>query len=367
MTHHILTNKTIILSKHYGQSETSDDFMISIISAHNQVHIDLIDAPETEQWLVCGSVWLLFLVGSYFRYILYDYLFYQYKSNEFKPIAIMTLLVAVLSHINTLLNVLYDTLVTINNDSLENVSGGLLFCTVLIYTAAFAKIFSFVGGLMMAIYRILLIKHSSLVRDRIGPKNLLKVILIVGLSLTVLCVVLDALNDYQHLRTSRCVLSVSLMRSMATTLDEYGQSRGRPSIYEYWRNVRIGLTNLGFVFLVSELSIYILYLHHMYRHDNSENLRRLLEPEVITRRNRTNAITFFTQFCSFLLESTWLVLIIATSLVGSHQNGLDFIRHIADTVSFASISIIEVLLSSILRPRCFIFKSNVYNLIHGLN
>ena len=345
-----------MLSQYHSQSETFDDLMISIITAHNQVHIDLVDAPETEQWLVCGSVWLIFLIGSYFRYILYEYLFHQYKANAFKVIAIMTLLVAVLGHVNTLLNVLYDTLVAINNDSLENVSGGLWFCTVLIYTAAFAKIFSFAGGLMMAIYRILLIKHSSLVRDRIGLKNLFTILLIVGLTITVSCVVLDALNDYRHIRTSRCVLSVSLMRSMAITLDEYGQSRGGPSIYEYWRSVRIGLTILAIVFIVSELIIYIVYLHHMYRHDNSENLRRLLEPEVITRRNRTNAITFFNQFCSFLLELTWLVLIIATSLIGSHQNGMDFIRHIADTVSFASISIIEVLLSSILRPRSFLFK-----------
>ena len=358
MSHH-LTNKTIRFPNSYGLLENNDYFTIYLISSNNNVHIALIDAPETEQWLVCGIVWLCFLIGSYFRYILYEYLFYQYKSNEFKPIAIMTLLIAVMGHLNTLLNVLYDTLITINNDSLENVSGGLWFCSVLIYTTAFAKMFSFAGGLMVAIYRILLIKHSSFVRVRIGLKNLFVVILIVGLSLTILGVVLDALNDYQHLRTERCVLSVSLMRSMAMTLDEYGQSLGTPSIYEYWRSVRIGLTFLAIAFIVSELTIYILYFDHMYRHDNSENLRRLLEPEVITRRNRTNAITFFTQFISFLAESTWILLVIITSLIGSHQNGLDFIRHIADTVTFASIAIIEVLLSSVLRPRVFIFKSNI--------
>ena len=360
-----ITNETVIIPSYYGKTETRKDLIIHVVNADSDVHLPLIDAPEEEQWLVCASVWTLFLIGSYFRYILYEYLFQQYKSNELKPLNILTLVVAVLNHVNTLLNVMYDTLITINNDSLENVTGGIWFCIVLIYYAAFSKIFSFVGGLMMATYRILLIKKSDLVRYRIGLNNLLVIILLAGMTLTIVCTLLDALNDYQHLRRDRCVLSVALMRPMATVLDEYEQSRDKPSMYAYWLSVRVGLTSTGFAVMLSEIMIYVIYFHHLYRHDNSENLRRLLEREVITRRNQRNAITFFTQFCSFLVELIWMLLFILTSVIGSQQNGLAFIRHLFQFFSFASISIIEVLTSSVLRPKKF--QLNIYNFIHGLN
>ena len=362
---HYITNETIKISNYYGQTENHNDLIIHVINADNDVHLALIDAPEEEQWLGCGSMWLIFLISSYFRYILYDYLFEQYQLNQLKPISVLILLVAVLDHVQLFLNAIYHTLITINNDSLEHVSGGLGFCTLIINMAAFTKIFSFVGGLMMAIYRILLVKQTNMVRNRIGEKNLLKIIFLVGMTVTVLMVELETLNDYQQLRRDRCVLSVPNMRSMAIILDEYGQSRGKPALYAYWRSMRIGLASALFVYMVAEFIIYAIFLHHMYQHNNSTDLRTLLQPEVITRRNRRNAITFFVQFCSFLVEFNWLVLFILISCMGSTQNGLFFIRHFLWSFSLAIIPIIEVLTSSVLRPR--IIQLNIYDLIHGLN
>ena len=323
------------------------------------------DAPEETQWIFIGCIWLLLLIGCYFRYVLYEYMFQQYKLNEFKPIDILTLLVAVLNHGDVSLRVIFETLMFINKVSFENINGGLWFCLVLIYYVTFTKIFSFAGGLMVAIYRILLIKHPCLFQTRIDQKNLLMIILFAGLSLTVLCAALEALNDYQHLMIDRCIPSVAHMRSMATSLDEYEQSHGKPSIYAYWRSVRIGLTTVGFSLTVTEIIIYVAYFHHVYLHDNSENLRRILGSDVIRKRNRSNAISFFTQFCSFLVELTWLVLFIIASIMGNKQNGLIFIRNLAWLLSFAIISMIEVLLSRVLRQRTF--KLNIYNIIHGLN
>ena len=359
---HYLTNETISLSKYFGQTEYKNDLTIHVLYANHVVH-HLLDAPETVLWIFCGSVWFFFLIGCYFRYILYDYMFQQL--HEFKPINILTLLIAVLNHVHVLLVIIYLTLMVTNKVSLECISGGLWFFVVLIYFGAFAKIFPFVGRLMVAIYRILLIKRPYFVNYRIGQKNMLLIILFVGLTFTVFCVVLDSLNDYQHLRVDRCVPSVVNMRRMTITLDEYEQSRGRPSIYAYWRDVRIGLTTTGFAFIVAEITIYIIYFHHLYWHDNSENLRRILAPEDITRRNRRNAISFFTQFCSFMVELSWLVLLIITSIMGNNQNRLTFIRYLVFVLSFAMISMIEVLLSGTLRQR--LFQLNIYNIIHGLN
>ena len=347
-----LRNKTVVIPNHNVETESHKDLIFHVINANNDIHLPLIDAPEKERWLVFVSVWSLFLIGSYFRYILYKYMFQQYKTKELGSINILTLVIAVLNHVNSLLNVLYNTLVIINNDTLDNISGGLWLCILLIYYSAFSKIFSFVGGLMMATYRIILIKHSNFARYRIGLNNLFIIILLVGMTVTFVCTLLDALNDYQKLRRDRCA-SVALMRSMATILDEYEQSRGNPSIYKYWLNVRIGLSFTGFVVMIAEITIYAIYFHHVYRHDNNKNLQRLLEHDVIKRRNQRNAITFFTQFCSFLIELIWLILLILTSAIGSKQNGLSFIRNLAQFLSFASIAIIEVLTSRVLRSMIF--------------
>ena len=362
---HYLTNQTISLSKNYGETEFNNASLIHVMSANNDVFPHWIDAPGEMQWKFLGCVWLIFLIGCYFRFILYEYMFQQYKLNAFKPINILTLLVAVLNHWDALLLVIYYTLMITNNDALENINGGHLFCVGLIYYMSFTTIFSFAGGLMMAIYRIILIKHPYMVQNRIKRRNLLLKVLFVGLSLSVLCVALDTLNEYQHLRNGRCVPSVAHMRSMARTLDEYEQSHGKPSIYAYWRSVRIGLTAVGFASIMAEIFIYVVFFHHMYMHDNSENIRRILHSDVIKKRNRTNAISFFTQFCSFLMELAWLMLFIITTIMGNKQNGLPFMQRLVRLLSFSLISMIEVLFSRVLRQRTF--QLNIYDIIHGLN
>ena len=363
---HYLTNQTISLSKNYGETEFNNASLIHVMSANNDVFPHWIDAPGEMQWKFLGCVWLIFLIGSYFRYILYEYMFQQYKLKLFEPINILTLLVVVLNHGDILLHyVMSTTLIVINNAPLENINGGLWFCVVLIYYVTFAKIFSFTGGLMIAIYRIILIKLPYLVKTRIERRNLLMIILFVGMSFTILCVALNSINDYQHLRMDRCIPSIAHMRSMAITLDEYEQSHGKPSIYAYWHSVRIGLTIVGFAFTVAEIIIYVVFFHHMYLHDNSEHLRRLMNYDVIRKRNRKNAMSFFTQFCSFCVEITWLVVFIITSTMGNKQNGLLFIRNLAGLLSYAIISIFEVLLSRVLRQRSFLLS--IYNIIHGLN
>ena len=105
---------------------------------------------------------------------------------------------------------------------------------------------------------------------------------------------------------------------------------------------------------ISELSIYIILFRFMYLHDNSERLRRLLEPTVIRQRNKTNAITFFGQFCSFLLEvSIWMVFIFAMLIGGKYSVSLLAAVSILRTISFTCMTIIEVITSSSLRSRMY--------------
>ena len=87
------------------------------------------------------------------------------------------------------------------------------------------------------------------------------------------------------------------------------------------------------------------------KHDNNERLRRLLEINVIKRRNRRNAITFFGQFCSFAFEFSFGIAILCA--VKGHAPWIAVF--ILKALSFTSMSIVEVLTSSSLRPRIFKF------------
>ena len=44
------------------------------------------------------------------------------------------------------------------------------------------------------------------------------------------------------------------------------------------------------VMTIAEITLYCVYFHHIYRHDNNERIKRLLEPAVIRKRNRQNAM-----------------------------------------------------------------------------
>ena len=101
----------------------------------------------------------------------------------------------------------------------------------------------------------------------------------------------------------------------------------------------------------------------MYKHDNNDRLRRLLEPKVIKGRNRKNAITFIGQFCSFVIEFIGLLLLILAFTIGpkwAPDLAIEFRRF-----SFAIISMVEVLTSDELKKR--LIKIELYIIIFGLN
>jgi hypothetical protein len=148
-------------------------------------------------------------------------------------------------------------------------------------------------------------------------------------------------------------------------LDEYEQSRGNVSIILYYLEVNAGIAFVMLVMLISEIIIYCIFFHHMYKHDNNQRLRRLLEPQVIKRRNRKNAITFFGQFCSFVFEFTGLVLFTVAYLIGTRATSLHLVAIVFSRISFAIMPMVEVLTSDVLRKK--LFKIELYNIIFGLN
>ena len=153
-------------------------------------------------------------------------------------------------------------------------------------------------------------------------------------------------------------------KPMLFVLDEYEQSRGNHSILSYWATTRMTINVILMLMVVAEIIIYIIFFHHMYKNDNSQGLRKLLDPGVIRSRNKRNAITFFGQFCSFIFKFSWTLVLVLTSVIGIRSKGLVIARFFIKMVSFPAMSILDVLTSTTLRSK--VFKFNLYDIIFGL-
>ena len=363
----IANNLTIALANYEGlQSKiTKDD--IFVVEAKNELY-PLLASPRTSIWFWMSFcvVWFCVLTVCYFRYILYDYLFEQYKLKELKPINTLTFLAAGIDHLSTTIMIIYGSIMILSGDQLQYLIGGRWMCITFMYIIRFGKGYSFIGGLMISIYRIILITDfGEWMKYRLGLKNIYRIILFIGISLAVSSTFLESCNDYEKLRRDTCQL-VNRMPIMIV-LDEYEQSLGNPSIFSFWITSMLAISYSRICMVVLEVIIYFVFFYHMYRHDNNEMLRRLLDPNVTRHRNRTNAITFVGQFCSFSIELVWVILYIMTIPKDNNTKGgkLIILRFIVRIISFTCIPIIEVITSKILRAR--IYRFSLYDFIFGLS
>ena len=357
-----IDNKTIGLSLEPHKFEKESYSWIHVIEAKAGILPNILQLPKTIQWLTIVGGWLLFLIGTYFRFIFYEYLFQQYKKKELTIVNKLSLIVCLLDHLNMANGALVTTLIILTGDSLNHAVGGQLFCIFHWYYTYFAFIYSFVGSLGVSIYRILLIKHNCFLKNVIGEKVMFKLILYGGILLTVVFMIPINLRDNDKPVMDTCILKPKL--DVLQILDEYGQSQGNSSTMSYFIKVCIGSGAVMAFMTISELIIYIVFLHHMYKHDNSDRLRRLLDRNVIKDRNRKNAITFFGQFCSFVFEFTGLLLFVVAYTIGNGTNKLLPIAITFRIISFVIMPMVEVMMSSVLRVR--IFKFELYNLIFGI-
>ena len=125
-------------------------------------------------------------------------------------------------------------------------------------------------------------------------------------------------------------------------------------MYESLILVRTTIFAILLILTSAEITIYIAFFHHIYKHDNNERLRLLLGPNTIKHRNRKNALTFFSQFCSFVLEVSFVTACILTLWIGSSKNLGYFLCTQLSKITLTGTAIIEVLASSNLRRKVFL-------------
>ena len=350
-------SKTISLSLEEDDFQNDYSTGIEVLEAKDVLQPNFLERPKTVQWSMVSVDWLLVCIATYFRLIVYEYLIQQYKKKELTTVNKLNLVVILIQHLSRTSGVLVGTLLVLNGDSLKHAVGGDWLCFVYFHYVQFAFFYSFVGSLGISIYRILLIKQNYLLKNVIGENVMRNLILYGGILLVTVFTILLNYHDYAKMFDDTCMIIPNLQ--VLLIFDEYEQSRGNSSIMlPYLKLIIVNCVILA-IMTMSEILIYVIFFYHMYKHDNSDSLRRILEPKMIRSRNRKNAITFFGQFCSFVLELIGLLLIGLGNTIGTHSNNLPLVAIAFRRVSFPIISMVEVITSDVLRSR--ILKTYLYN------
>ena len=124
-------------------------------------------------------------------------------------------------------------------------------------------------------------------------------------------------------------------------IDVYNQTRGSLSTLKFHIMDKIIRGVLFLVPIIAEIFIYCTFFRHMYKHDNNERLKKILEAEVVHQRNKRNAMTFLSLFFSFLVEILFLILIII-SLVTPFHYGLPMALR---KTTLTAMAVVEVITS----------------------
>ena len=352
---HRIANDSISLGKIGNSANAQLDF--NILDANDAMRPFHLRAVGKRIWLVCWVGWLLAIIGSYFRYILYAFIFKKYKTRQLTPIDVLIFVSASIQHVTNLARMIFYTAMIsegLKSDhwDWQMDETGFLLCSFLRLCLVFELYHSCVGSLGISIYRILYIKHNDFIKYKIGEWNLLLLVLIGGILFTASMTVSTSMNDYEKLLTENCHIPAN--PNILLVLDEYKIAGGYPSPYIRFIYPRIinGMVMVGMT--VAEIGIYVAFFHSAYQHDNSKWLEKILDKKCIQRRNKTNAITFFGQFCSFLFEMTYWILLLLAFVVGRKEGFLWASASFLRFISFSVMAAIDVLVSNSLRPKVFV-------------
>ena len=344
--------ESLAVSLRFNHDESQEYSFVQIITAQDAMTDSILGLPKEVQWLMLISCWTILLVGSCFRYILYTYLYRQYNNKEFTSINTLILANAISEHVTIVFLALAYTILIVADTSLENVVGPW-FCYPVTLFHRFGVFYSITGSLGISIYRILLIKYNGWLKYTVGENNMLYVILFGGIFLVFLFVLLGSITDYEALFYHTCTILQPEKRRILELLDIYEQSRGNPSIYRYWLNMRIFIGIILMFMTVCKIVIYAMFFNYLYRHDNTERLQYLLGTKTIKNRNRANAITFLGQFGTFVFHLIFLTFVNLAVGMSNKENSFLGMTMIIGGIGFTGTSMLEVLTSAPLRRILF--------------
>ena len=338
MAHH-LENKTIVLNDANEEETGPFGFLLEIKRTSNMIVPAQLLFPRYLQDFLCISGWFLMAVGLIYKLAIFKHIFREQKKKELSPINVLILILCLVQTFGVLFAQIYETLVVYHGENLKYVTGPS-FCLIARLAIGFEMIYSIIGGVGIALYRILLIKCDTWVKYECGETNLLRLILISGIALASGFWIMIFCADDLGTITNNCVMIPG--SDFLEVIGEYQKSLGRFQSYVYLNQLRRYLGMAMVLMTLAELTIYIFFFRHLYIHDNSDTLLKALGASAIKTRNKRNALTFFAQFCSFIFEISFMILMLLASLATPNKSHAYLLAIFWKKISFAVVAVLEV-------------------------
>ena len=290
--------------------------------------------------VVSGLTTSLFL-GCYFKSALYLYMFDKRKGILDRPIDVLLLVQAIVQHLLSFLMIFTYNGYLLFDITISNLFGGEAWCNIPWYGGNFAFAYRFVGGLIIAIFRLLLLFSGDWVKYKIGMKRLLCIMLMLSLTIPAALTQMFAIgNGPASRKQAMWNFCIGKSEELRNVLHEYFILQGAITLVpEHLPKI---VLLLMLVCVLSELICYFVFFGHLYRHDREMLKKKILKEDAIRQRNKRNAITFIGQFWTFMTELTCLVLVIIS--IANQKSGIFYrmVSIIAVWVELGFVSVVEV-------------------------
>ena len=262
--------------------------------------------------LLLGS----FLIGSYFKFALYHYMYISGSELKKRPINVLLLIWTAIQHIICFIMVTNYCAGLLFDIALADYFGEA-FCNFPLLVGVFGAGIRTTGSFGIALYRVLLVRHDRWAKYKVGLGNLAAIIFIVTLCTNTGLTAMWGLGSGQQ---SRKQVNWNFCTGKSYTFRETVHSY-RFDLGEVTHGTDLP-TQLALVAVMTlqlaELWCYVALFYHVYVHDQNAMRKKLVGEAELTKRHRKNAITFLGMFYGFLVEMLfYIVLFVCLGIQGS--------------------------------------------------
>ena len=342
----------VLIMANEGSNIRTDEFSIEyedmlVLSNISNEKIPLLSLPFHIKRLLAVAMLVSLVIGSYYKSIMYSYVCTANRKNRcwmHRPINILIVTSAVIHHLTHLwVGIALGMILIMDLSMADAVSER--FCQMTYIVGDYGLMYLSVGSFGISLYRMIYIKCEHWIKNVIGEKRLLGIILVLSLLFCGLMVCFEYLETHNE----RVFLNVCYGSSSSDTqtMIDYELSRGAQLL------TTTALRKVTIIVLISlqviELGIYVWFFYTRYKNDNGK-IKDLLTQENIKDRNIQNVTTFVGQFYGFIVEYVFLIIcLIWTYLKNDGSDHWKAYFIIMKFIDFGLLSAVEVYSSPILK------------------
>ena len=239
------------------------------------------------------------VVGSYFKYALYRYMYDNRKEIQNKPIDLLLLIKALIDHCICILLVLTYT-IGLTLDITFSDYLGEAWCNVLWYAATFGLAYRTYGRLGIAVLRLFYIKFPYQVRNNTFRRKMMITVLLSSLAIsTIIAIGFGMGNGEASRKQVNWNFCTGRSAGFRELMHSYSLLQGK--VVPDSEMIPKLVVGISIAAVITEFLCYILFFKHLYSHDEELLKKRVLKMNEVRKRHRKNAITFLGQFYTFVV------------------------------------------------------------------